>query len=64
MACPRCEPTAALERPGRTELSYRRFRCRTYKRSFNERTGTPYNRLQYPTDVISLLWFCGGSATS
>jgi transposase-like protein len=39
-------------------LGYRRFRCRACKRSFNERTGTPFNRLQYPTDVLSLvvLW--------
>ena len=40
---------------------YRRFRCRACKREFNERTGTPFNRLQYPTDVIWLvvLWrFC------
>jgi putative transposase len=35
-----------------------RFRCRDCQRAFNERTGTPFNRLQYPTDVICLvvLW--------
>jgi putative transposase len=39
-------------------LGYRRFRCRACKRRFNERTGTSYNRLHYPTDVVSLvvLW--------
>jgi len=39
-------------------LGYRRFRCRTCKREFNERTGTCFNHLQYPTDVVCLvvLW--------
>jgi putative transposase len=58
MPCPHCQSTATVERPDRTELGYRRFRCRTCKRGFNEWTGTPYNRLQYPTDVVCLvvLW--------
>jgi putative transposase len=58
MPCPHCQSTATIGRPDRTELGYRRFRCRTCKRGFNERTGTPYNRLQYPTDVVCLvvLW--------
>jgi putative transposase len=58
MICPHCQSTATIERPDRTKLGYRRFRCRTCKRGFNERTGTPYNRLQYPTDVVCLvvLW--------
>ena len=39
-------------------MGYRRFRCRTCKREFNERTGTSFNHLQYPTDVVCLvvLW--------
>jgi putative transposase len=58
MTCPHCRSTATAECPDRTELGYRRFRCRTCKRGFNERTGTPLNRLQYPTDVVCLvvLW--------
>jgi putative transposase len=58
MTCPHCESTAITERPERTELGYRRFRCRDCQREFNERTGTPFNRLQYPTDIICLvvLW--------
>jgi putative transposase len=58
MTCPHCESTATTERPERTELGYRRFRCRACQRGFNERTGTPFNRLQYPTDVVCLvvLW--------
>jgi putative transposase len=46
MPCPHCQSTVTTERPDRTELGYRRFRCRACKRGFNERTGTPYNRLR------------------
>jgi putative transposase len=58
MDCPHCQSSATTERPERTELGYHRFRCRTCSGGFNERTGTLFNRLQYPTDVICLviLW--------
>jgi putative transposase len=58
MTCPHCQSSHTQARPQRTELGYRRFRCRTCGREFNERTGTPFNRLQYPTDVVCLvvLW--------
>jgi putative transposase len=58
MTCPHCKSTATTARADRTELGYQRFRCRDYKRVFNERTGTLFTRLQYPTDVICLvvLW--------
>jgi putative transposase len=58
MTCPHCESTATTERADRTELGYHRFRCRDCGRVFNERTGTLFNRLQYPTDVVCLvvLW--------
>ena len=58
MACPDCASTATTRRKGRTALGYRRFRCRACRRRFNERTGTPFNDLQYPTDIVLLavLW--------
>jgi putative transposase len=58
MRCPYCESAVITERPERTELGYRRFHCRGCTREFNERTRTPFNRLQYPTDVVCLvvLW--------
>jgi len=54
--CPHC--TATAEQARRTALGYRTFRCRSCRRVFNERTGTPYNHLQYPTDMVLLvvLW--------
>jgi putative transposase len=55
MRCPHCKSTATTGRRDRTELGYRRFRCRTCQREFNERTGTRFNHLQYPTDVVCLM---------
>ena len=58
MTCPHCRSSATSQRRHRTELGYRRFRCRSCGRRFNERTGTPFNDLQYPTDIVLLavLW--------
>jgi putative transposase len=58
MKCPVCTSRATSERPERTELGYRRFCCRNCGGGFNERSGTVFNRLQYPTDVVCLvvLW--------
>lgn len=45
-------------RPHRTAQGYRRFRCRTCGKQFNERSGTRLNRAQCTSDVIALvvLW--------
>ncbi len=58
MPCPHCAATATGEQPRRTTLGYRSFRCRACRRTFNERTGTAFNYLQYPTDLVLLvvLW--------
>jgi hypothetical protein len=58
MWCPHCESADTRARQQRTALGYRRVRCQTRKREFNERTGTIFNHLQYPTDVVCLvvLW--------
>jgi transposase-like protein len=39
-------------------LGYRTFRCSACKCRFNERTDTPFNNLQFPTDIVLLvvLW--------
>jgi len=56
--CPHCAATATAEQPRRTALGYRTFRCRACRRIFNERTGTAFNQVQYPTDLVLLvvLW--------
>jgi putative transposase len=58
MTCPHClcDRTMKLKQP--TKLGYKRLRCDGCGRTFNERTGTPYNFLEYPTDIVLLvvLW--------
>jgi transposase-like protein len=41
-----------------TSLGYRTFRCPACRRRYNERSGTPFNDLSVPTDVVFLvvLW--------
>ena len=58
MRCPHCQSMRTKGLSGRTELGYLRFHCGDCRRIFNERTGTLFNRLQYPTDVVCLvvLW--------
>src|SRR6266700_4249746 len=58
MNCPHCASTATTEQTKQTRLCYRTFRCSACKRTFNERTGTPFNFLEYPTDIVLLvvLW--------
>src|SRR3954465_10132295 len=58
MQCLECGSQAVTERPERTPQGYRRFRCRTCGKQFNERSATRLNRTQYPSDVIALvvLW--------
>ena len=58
MSCPHCAATTTTELPKRTQLGYRTFQCAACRRQFNERTGTPYNYLEFPTDIVLLvvLW--------
>jgi transposase-like protein len=34
------------------------FRCHRCCRRFNERTGTPYNYLEFPTDIVFQVVLC------
>src|SRR3954471_13905902 len=58
MDCVTCGSAGVTERPERTAQGYRRFRCRTCGKQYNERSGTLLNHAQYPSDVIALvvLW--------
>ncbi len=58
MNCPHCSSCATTQLAGNTSLGYPTFRCLQCKRKFNERTGTLFNQLQFPTDVVLLvvLW--------
>lgn len=58
MTCPRCAfpDTTMLTKP--TGLGYLRFWCKHCERTFNERTGTPFNFLEVPTNIMFqvVLW--------
>ncbi len=58
MDCPHCGFAATTRRRGRSALGYRRYACRGCHHRFNERTGSPFNDLQFPTDIVLLavLW--------
>jgi len=58
MNCPHCTATSTRERAKKTKLGYAPFFCPKCQHFFNERTGTPFNYLEFPTDVVLLavLW--------
>ena len=58
MPCPHCASPTTTRQPKTTALGYQTFRCGACRRRFNERTGTPFNLLEYPTDIVLLvvLW--------
>lgn len=58
MSCPHCSSTGTSQLAEKTSLGYPVFRCRQCKRKFNQRTGTQFNYLQFPTDIVLLvvLW--------
>ena len=57
-SCPQCVYVALqIDRShskarGCNESGYSRFRCRGCGRRFNERTGTPFNYLEFPSDIV------------
>jgi putative transposase len=57
MNCPYCLSTTTKEQRKKTTLGYRRYRCSACRHLFNERTGTPFNYLEYPTDLVLLVVF-------
>jgi putative transposase len=58
MSCPHCMSTSVSKRKHRTVLGYKTLFCRDCERRFNERSSTPFNDLQFPTDIVLLavLW--------
>lgn len=57
MNCPYCLSLATKQRNKKTSLGYRTYRCQQCQRTFHERTGTPCNSLDYPTDSVLLVVF-------
>jgi transposase-like protein len=50
--CPHCSSPATTQLVRNTSLGYKLFRCKNCHRTSNERTATPYNFLQFPTDIV------------
>ena len=58
MNCRCCGSAAVTVQCEVTARGYRRFRCRTCGRQFNERSGGVLNRTCLPSDVIAFVVFC------
>ena len=58
MNCVCCGSAAVTERRELTARGYRRFRCRSCGRQFNERSGGVLNRTFLPSDIIAFVVFC------
>src|SRR3954465_13439790 len=52
MNCPQCRSRQTRKLAVATDLGYSRFQCRSCRRTFNERTGTAFNFLEMPTDIV------------
>ena len=58
MVCPYCQCPQLEKLNRRTELGYAAFRCGGCRRKSNERTGTPFNYLALPTDIVFEIVLC------
>ena len=58
MTCPHRHSSQTSPLSGTTDLGYQDFCCRACRRKFNERTGTPFNHLEFPTDIVFQVLFC------
>ena len=52
MDCPHCHSSETTSLKRKTDLGYDMFRCRGCGCTFNERTGTPFNYIEVPTDTV------------
>ena len=52
MNYPYCRSSQTRKLSTHTDLGYSRFGCGACRRTFHERTGTPFNFLEMPTDIV------------
>jgi len=57
MNCPDCNSSNTRKNKQLTILGYKRYHCRACNRSYNERTGTEYNNIEYRTEVVVIAIF-------
>jgi transposase-like protein len=58
MTWPHCQSPGIRNLNHTTDLGYAVFRCGACRRKFNERTGTPFNHLEFPTDIVFEIVLC------
>src|SRR3982751_4811511 len=58
MLCPHCQSPTIRNLNRTTDLGYAVFWCRECGRKSNERTGTPFNFLEFPTDIVFEIVLC------
>src|SRR4051794_17109176 len=58
MICPHCQSPGLRKLNQTTDLGYSEFRCDGCGRKSNERTGTPFNYLEVPTDIVFEVVLC------
>src|SRR5438309_8507082 len=52
MTCLHCRSCQTRKLRVATDLGYARFQCQSCRRTFHERTGTPFNFLEMSTDIV------------
>lgn len=58
MNFPHCHSQQITNRNRATDLGYQMYRCQECKRYLNERTRTPFNFLEVPTDIVFRVLLC------
>jgi transposase-like protein len=58
MNCPHCHSANTTKIQRTTDLGYALFRCQVCHRTFNEGTGTFFNFIEMPTDIVFQVLLC------
>jgi len=58
MICPHCQSPQLRKLNQTTDLGHAEFHCGGCGRKSNERTGTPFNFLEFPTDIVFEIVLC------
>ncbi|MEO0804595.1 MAG: IS6 family transposase [Cyanobacteria bacterium J06642_2] len=58
MNCPHCMSSDTTRLKRTTNLGYPVFRCHNCEHTFNERTGTPFNFVEVPSDIVFQVLMC------
>jgi len=54
MNCPHCKASNNYLCKNKTHLGYKQYRCHNCNKQYNERTGTKFNFIEYPTEVVMM----------